>query len=181
MGVVYLALLVVGLGVLLGQMLLGTHHGIDAGHSVDHGHEGDLGAGGIVGVLRTLRFWLFFALAAGMSGGAIHLFALASPVSTLLLALGLGVSSGLFASLVFRAAARGVSASSTADAAGRVGRVLVGLERGRPGQVRVVIGGSSVDMMATTDDEELARGQDVLVEEVREGVAHVSRRPDDLA
>ena len=51
---------------------------------------------------------------------------------------------------------------------------------GLTGQVRVEIGGSSVDLMATTDDPEIARGESVLVEDLRDGVAHPPLRPAEL-
>ncbi len=69
----------------------------------------------------------------------------------------------------------------TSQAVGQIGKVLVPLEKRQLGQVRVELGGSSVDLMATTDEALLARGEEVLIDEVNGGVAHVSRRPDELA
>jgi hypothetical protein len=63
---------------------------------------------------------------------------------------------------------------------GRVGRVVVACGRGTTGQVRVEIGGSSLDLLATTDDETIAHGESVLVEDLRGNIAHVSRRPQEL-
>jgi hypothetical protein len=34
--------------------------------------------------------------------------------------------------------------------------------------------------MATTDDDSISKGEAVLVEDLREGIAHVSRRPSEL-
>jgi membrane protein implicated in regulation of membrane protease activity len=185
MGLVYLASLVFGLGVLLLQVVFGGkdigHHG-DLGHS---GHDGkDLSAhdAGILALVTSTRFWIFAALGFGLSGSIIHVFALAGVIATAVIAGGAGLVSGLFATLAFRAVRRGsISTTSAAsDAVGQLGKVLVAVTPGRVGQVRLELRGQSVDFLATTDDDELARGERVLVEEVRGTVLHVTRRPPEL-
>ncbi|MFO0755612.1 MAG: NfeD family protein [Byssovorax sp.] len=181
MGLVYVAALVIGLGVLLLQAVLG--HGA-GGHDLGDGHAGhaDTGAGGFVGALLAIRFWIFASLAFGLSGSLIHAFSLAGPIATFLIALGAGVASGFFAVLAFRAvASAAVPAPGARQAIGQVGKVLVPLGRGQVGQVRVALQGSSVDLMATTDEEALARGEEVLVDDVNGSIAHVSKRPGELA
>ena len=187
MWAVYLGALVVGLGILLAQMIMGDHahgtHGAD-GHG---GHGKELGPSHIaddaVALLLSFRFWIFFALAFGLSGTLMNTFGLASPLVVGLIAAFAGIGSGLFAALAFRTAHR-MSISSTADARdaiGQTGRVLVACSKGNVGQVRVALKGQTVDLMATTDEEAIARGQSVLVEDIRGEIAHVSPRPDDLA
>jgi membrane protein implicated in regulation of membrane protease activity len=185
MGLVYLAALVVALGALLLPTILGGH-GADPGHDVDAGHDADGHAAGhgepIVALFLSLRFWSFAALGFGLSGTLLHAFALAGPAGVLALACGAGLASGLFAALAFRALRRTSTGAAALEsgAVGRVGRVVVGCSRGRVGQIRVELSGQSVDLMATTDEDEIARGEPVLVSEVRGGVAHVVRRPPEL-
>jgi len=195
MGLTYLFALVVALGVLLVQIVMGARGG---GHHGDLGHVAHVGGHASAGhahgtpapdgepalwtLLFTLRFWLFAALGFGLSGSLMHLFALAHPVLTFGIAAGAGLASGLFATLAFRAVGRGSTSTEarSSGAVGKVGRVVVPCGRGLTGQVRVELGGSSVDLMATTDDDGIGHGESVIVEEVREGIAHVSRRPAEL-
>jgi membrane protein implicated in regulation of membrane protease activity len=134
-------------------------------------------------LVLSLRFWTFFALGFGLSGSLLHFLALAAPLPTLIIAAFAGLCSGLFAALAFRLVRR--SAANTtlgaSQAVGRVGRVVVPCGRGLTGQVRVELGGGSVDLLASTDEESIARGEAVLVEDVRDDVARVSRRPAELS
>jgi membrane protein implicated in regulation of membrane protease activity len=184
MGLAYIAALVIGLGVLAGQIVLGGHGhgGHDPGATADHGGP-DGGGAAALGILFSARFWVFAALAFGLSGSLMHLLDAASAPVVAAIAVAAGLSSGVFAVATFRLVTR-ASASTSAlasEAVGQTGRVLVALGKGQTGQIRVELGGSSVDLLATTDDETIARGEAVLVEEIRGSVAHVSRRPDDLA
>jgi membrane protein implicated in regulation of membrane protease activity len=206
MGLVYLFSLVVGLGVLVVQIAMGGKgdadgadaHGADAGadahagdalatpHAGAHGHalaKVPPGAGAdVIAFLLSLRFWIFAALGFGLSGSLLHLFALAGPVTVFLLATATGLGSGFFAAWALRLAARS-GASSTADvtyARGRIGRVLVPCGPNKVGQIRIELKGQSVDLLASTDEGEIARGEHVLIEEVEDGVARVSRRPPEL-
>ena len=199
MGLVYLFALVVGLGTLLVQIAMGlkgdahaeSEPELESGGHGDHaGHAGakdvskavDSGEASALSLFLSTRFWIFASLAFGMSGSLIHVFELAGPIATLVIASLAGIGSGLFAVLAFRAIKRAAntSMSHASDAVGQVGRVLVACGKGRQGQVRVELRGHSVDLLATTDDEAIARGEFILVEDVQGGVAHVSRRPPEL-
>jgi membrane protein implicated in regulation of membrane protease activity len=193
MGLAYLFALVVALGVLGVQVVLGArggHHGDvgPGGHGAGHGHGTGQAHGadtepGFWTLFLSLRFWLFFGLGFGLSGSLLHAFALAGPTATLAIAIGAGVASGLFAAMAFRVVRRGSTGteSRSSQAVGKLGRVVVACGRGLTGQVRVEIGGSSVDLVATTDDEAIPRGEDVLVEDVQGSIARVSRRPPELS
>lgn len=137
---------------------------------------------GVVALFLSTRFWIFAALAFGLSGSLIHVLSLAGPVATFVIAALAGFSSGLFAVLAFRAVKRGSAPASAreGEAVGRVGRVLVAVGPAKTGQIRVELQGHSVDMLATTDEDAIGRGEPVLVEDVRDGVAHVSKRPPEL-
>src|SRR5688572_2117004 len=174
MWAVYLAALVIGMGILVAQVIMG---GKEAGD--DHGLDKDIGKAAVaddaVALFLSTRFWIFFALAFGLSGTLINAFALAPPLVIALIAAGAGVASGLFATMAFRAIKRGSTHTSAgaSDAVGQTARVLVAVQKGKVGQVRVSLKGQSVDLMATTDEDDLARGDDVLVEDMNGEVAHV--------
>jgi len=202
MGLVYLFSLVVGLGILVVQIVSGGKGDADGGHGHHDAGEGggkDLAkdvstkalgttgtAGGTTDILAfflSLRFWVFTSLGFGMTGSLLHLFVLAGPVVIFALAAASGLSSGLFAQLAFRFVTHS-SASTSADvnhAGGSVGRVLVPVGKDKVGKIRIVLKGQSVDLLASSDGEDIARGDHVLVEEVDGDVERVSRRPSELA
>jgi membrane protein implicated in regulation of membrane protease activity len=205
MGLVYLFALVVSLGLFLLQAVMagggegdaGGDHGGDHGdHGGEHGAEGeahgeadgkgDHGPGGEHGALALLsstRFWTFFALGFGLSGSLLHYLDLAGGIMTAIVAVSAGLGAGLFASFAFRAVKRAEvgSTASISDAVGRTGKVLIAIGPGKVGQIRVELKGHSVDLLATTDEGELARGEAVLVEAVEGNTARVCRRPAELA
>jgi membrane protein implicated in regulation of membrane protease activity len=186
MGLVYLFALIAGLGILLVQVAFGKLHtapggadGQDTGSGGKH-IEGDEG---VVGLFLSTRFWVFSALGFGLSGSLLHYFSSVWPVLSFLVAFVAGITSGLFATLVFRML-RKSSVSSTAHASkavGKVGRAVAVCQKGSLGKVRIELSGQVIDFLATTDDDEIARGDAVLVEDMKDGVAHVSKRPADLA
>ncbi len=199
MGAVYLAALILGLGVLLLQFVmptadadgghtpeLGGHGELDLHHDAGgaHAHHGSGSHGGAsaIAIFLSLRFWIFGLMSFGLVGTLLHFLRLAGSVLTLGTALGVGVVSGLFASIAMRAVARSQTSSGgeADDAIGQVGRVLIAIERGKHGKVRVEMRGRLVDLIATTDDDRIEGGENVLVEEIRGTTAHVSRAGDSI-
>ena len=187
MGLVYLFALIAGLGILLVQVAFGKLH--DAGGGGGDGHDTGTngqhieGDEGVVGLFLSTRFWVFTALAFGLSGALLHYFTSVWSVLTFLVASGAGLASGIFATLAFRMVRRS-SVSSTAHASkavGKVGRAVATCQKGSLGKVRIELSGQVVDFLATTDEDEIARGEAVLVDDMKDGVAHVSKRPADLA
>ena len=194
MGLVYLFAFVVGIGILCLQAAMGGKGGGD-----DVGHHGDAGGKALaaddasgkassvgsfdfVAFFLSLRFWIFAFLGFGMAGSLLHFLALATPVIVFALAAASGLGAGLFASLAFSLVMRS-SVSSMADvthARGTVGRVLVPVGKQKTGQIRVVLRGQSVDLVATTDGEDIARGDHVIVEEIEGNTARVSKSPSEL-
>jgi membrane protein implicated in regulation of membrane protease activity len=185
-GVAYVAALVAALGILLVQVFDGSHGGhhgdLGHGHAGHHAHGAAHDEAALWTLFLSLRFWLFAALGFGLSGTLLHAFSSAPPLTTLLVASVAGFGSGLFAALAFRVLGRGSASTEARSSAavGKVGRVVVACGRGVTGQVRIEIAGSSVDLMATTDDDAIARGEEVLVEDLDGGVARVSRKPGVL-
>jgi membrane protein implicated in regulation of membrane protease activity len=195
MGILYLAALVIGGGTLALQLLLGGHGDADAdGGGGGHGDVHDAGAdghdehghghgdAGFLPIFLSLRFWIYGLLGFGMVGAALHYLALAGSLATPLIAAAVGILSGLIASWTFHALARSDTSSGlqSGDAVGQVARVLVPCKKGGKGKIRIEIRGQSMDLLATTDDEELGSGSTVLIEEMRGNTAHVSRAPADF-
>ncbi len=196
MGILYLAALIIGFGTIALQLFMSgdgdadadAHVGdidadmdMDADADADHGHVGH-GDGGFLPIFLSIRFWTFALLAFGLSGTLLHYLDLTSRAFVPFIALGMGIGSGLLASLTFRALSRSEATSSGSmnEAVGQLARVLVVPGKSSHGKVRVQIKGQTVDLIATTDEEALEAGQLVLVEDVRESTAHVSRAPDEL-
>jgi membrane protein implicated in regulation of membrane protease activity len=189
-GVLYLAALVVGLGSIALQLLLagdanadasGDVHAADGAHA--HGHDAPgHGEGGASAIFLSLRFWTFALLAFGLAGTLLHYLGLASRGASAAVAILMGLLCGFTASWTLRMLARAElsSGAQSNDALGQVGKVLVPCSRDRRGKVRIELRGQTLDYVASTDDEELAAGERVLVEEVRGNTVHVSRAPREL-
>ncbi|UQA55215.1 NfeD family protein [Polyangium aurulentum] len=202
MGLVYLFALVASLGILIVQFAMGgkgdadgelhagdAHPGGDA-HGADAVHAGKPVAKALptapnnfIAFFLSFRFWIFALLGFGLSGTLLHFLSLAGTVTAALVAAFAGLSSGLFATWAIRVAMRSsfTSSDDVTQARGRTGRVLVPCARGKVGQVRIEIKGQSVDLLATTEEDEISRGEHVLVVDFDGQVARVARRPPELA
>lgn len=196
MGILYLAALIIGFGTIALQLAMGGESDADADADAhidaeldgdadadadgdhahaDHGH----GDGGFLPIFLSLRFWTFTLLAFGLSGSLIHYLDLANSGVALAIALALGLGAGLTASLTFRVLSKSEanSGATDRDAVGTVGKVLLPFGKGARGKIRIELKGQTVDFVATTDDEAIEAGQMVMIEEMRETTAHVSRAP----
>jgi membrane protein implicated in regulation of membrane protease activity len=181
---VYLAALIVGAGTIVMQLVFAGHgdaggHDVGGGHDASHDASHDVGAWSI---FLSARFWTFAFLAFGMVGALITTFGFAGTTFTLLLAIASGLAAGLVAGFTFRAL-RHANASTSAsldETVGQIGRVLLPCAKGKVGKVRLELKGQSVDVLATTGDDEIAIGKRVVIEEVRGGIAHVTRAPEEL-
>lgn len=186
MALLYLFALVAGLGILLVQVAFGKLHGASGGSGEGHdtGTNGQHieGDEGVVGLFLSTRFWVFSALGFGLSGALLQLTEL-WPVITFFIAAASGLTSGLFATLAFRMLRKNSVSTTThaSRAVGKVGRAVASCQKGALGKVRVELSGQVVDFLATTDDDAIERGEAVLVEDMKDGIAHVSKRPADLA
>jgi membrane protein implicated in regulation of membrane protease activity len=200
-GIIYLAALVIGVGVIAVQLLFagkgdveldaGADIDIDADADVDvdadadahadHGHVSH-GDAGFLPILLSVRFWTFGLLAFGMVGTLLHVFRWASPWTTPFIALAMGIASGLLASLTFRALSRAETSSATSsrDAVGQVGRVLLPVSKDARGKVRIELRGQTIDLLATTDEEDLADGELVMIESLEGATARVSKAPAEF-
>jgi membrane protein implicated in regulation of membrane protease activity len=127
-----------------------------------------------------VRFWSFALVAFGLVGALLALIGTLGGTAILLVALGAGAASGVFAVTVIRRLLfRSPSSGSTyAELVGKVGRVIVPID-GAPGKVRVGLRGAWVDVVARAT-EPIATGETVVVEEVDGDAAVVSRAPREL-
>lgn len=172
---VYLAALVVGGGIIATQVFFSHDAHGGAGHDV-HGHDG-----GAASIFLSSRFWTFAFLAFGLVGVLLTFFQLAGPTLGIALSSGSGLAAGCFAALAFRALRRSAGdGGSMAETVGKVGRVLLACGRGRVGKVRLSMKGQTIDLLATTDEDEIAAGQRVMVHEIRGDIAHVMPAPREL-
>lgn len=190
-GVLYLAALILGLGTVMVQLLMGGEGDGDAGDAsadVEHDLDADQGDAhaeadsGFLPIFLSLRFWIFGSLAFGMVGSLLHFLGLASAVVTLVVSIVMGIGSGMLASWTFRVLNRQHVSSGAGenDAVGHVGKVLLRVPAQGHGKIRIQLKGQTLDLLATSDEGELLEGEQVLVEEMRDGRARVAKAPPDF-
>jgi membrane protein implicated in regulation of membrane protease activity len=185
----YVFALVLGSILLGASFLLGGDHDADgdveahadAGHDLDthtdagHDAHGDLG--GFFGVLGSMRFWTFFAAFFGLTGVVLDGFDLTAELMALGLSIGVGFVTGWLAvTLLRRLAANDTGvAAGVGDYVGKTGELLIAVRPDRIGKIRIELKGTTVDVLALTDDEPIAKGEQALILEMREDKAIVVR------
>jgi len=158
------------------QLLSGHGHdvgggGHDFGHAAEGDHHPTTGPG-----LMSMRSVSYGVFAFGFVGGALHVLGMAGPVAALVVGALSGVAAALVVGITFRNLAD-VEASGEAglhEARGARARVIVNCAQGREGKVRLTLKGQTVDALATTDEEAIAVGAEVVIVEVRDAVVHVA-------
>jgi hypothetical protein len=185
----YVFALVLG-SILLGASFLlgGDHHGDGDGHvDADHDHDLDAHAdgehetqgdlGGFFGVLASMRFWTFFAAFFGLTGVVLDGFDLTGELMALGLSIGVGFFTGWLAvTLIRRLAAHDTGvAAGVGDYVGKSGELLIAVRPDRIGKIRIELKGTTVDVLALTEDEAIAKGEHALILEMREDKAVVVR------
>jgi hypothetical protein len=178
----YLGALIIGGGLLAVSFLGGGDHGdhdadADADHDLDHGGaDGEhVGVGDALWLpILSLRFWTFFLAFFGLTGSLITAMAGAGLLGGhwgigLGLSIALGLASGYAISAILRALKQKRVSSDVVpevDYIGKVGEVLLDVAPGDPGQVRLDVKGSSIDLPALVEagaTGRLKRGAQVLV------------------
>lgn len=157
---------------------------MDADLDVDADADGELAhadgsIGGFAAAFLSLRFWTFFATFFGMTGLVLHGFELMQGALAILgVASGMGVAIGYTAASIVRSLTRNV-VGEVPDAQSYVGqtaRVLLPLSADQTGKVRMQLQGRTVDMLATTTEEQRFEANDrALVVEMNEGVVTIAR------
>jgi membrane protein implicated in regulation of membrane protease activity len=185
----YAFALALGAVLLVGSLLMGGDHDNDATLDVEAAGGADtVGDGELHGSLEgfaasflSFRFWTFFATVFGAIGLSLDgLKLVESPSITLLLALPLGAFSGFAASTMFRRLAGtdiGTAATSS-DYVGKAARVLLPVEPGTVGKIRLQLKGTTVDLLARgAGDESFVTDTQVLVLEMQDTQALVTKLP----
>ncbi len=154
---------------------LGTqalHHGVQDSH-------GSLA--GVFTAFLSMRFWMFFLAFFGLTGLVLDgLDLVTSSGLALALAIAIGLLTGQATVAVFRqlASSETSTAAGAHDYVGKSGRVLVGFGPGELGKLRLTLKGTTVDVLATSDEERrFAIGDSALVIQMNETTAMVAREP----
>jgi membrane protein implicated in regulation of membrane protease activity len=189
---IYLMCLIVGGGFLTFTLSMGDAGDHDVGP--DLAEAGDLQSVGEAEVLRTsdklwlpilylkrwwlpllsVRFWVFSVAFFGMTGVLVDGLNLAGPTGALVTSLLMGVSSGYAVAWVVQYLHREKVSSHVeeGDLVGKAGEVLLDVEPGRGGVVRISVKGITVDedaVLVDPEGEALARRSKVIVVAHRDG------------
>jgi hypothetical protein len=150
-------------------------HDLDAHADGDHDAQGDLG--GFFGVLGSMRFWTFFAAFFGLTGVVLDGFDLTGELMALGLSIGVGFVTGWLAvTLIRRLSAHDTGvAAGVDDYVGKSGELLIAVRPDRIGKIRIELKGTTVDVLALSEDEAIAKGEQALILEMREDKAVVVR------
>jgi hypothetical protein len=150
-------------------------HDLDAHAEAGHDAHGDLG--GFFGIFASMRFWTFFAAFFGLTGVVLDGFDLTAELVALGLSVGVGFVTGWLAvTLISRLSANDTGiAAGVGDYVGKSGELLIGAAPGRLGKIRIELKGTTVDVLALTDDEPLAKGTQALILEMRGDKALIVR------
>lgn len=189
---VYLFSFALGGILLLASILIGDkdtgHAGGDTdadtgadNHALSHDGDSHGSLAGVFTAFLSMRFWMFFLAFFGLTGLVLDgLDLVASSGLALALAVTMGLVTGQATVAVFRQLSN--SETSTAagahDYVGKSGRVLVGFGPGELGKLRLTLKGTTVDVLATSDEERrYAIGDSALVIQMNETTAVVAREP----
>ena len=145
---------------------------VDLDGDADHDTHGDVA--GIFGVLGSVRFWTFFSAFFGLTGLVLDGLDLAAPVVALVLAIGVGFVTGWTAvTLIRRLSANDTGvAAGVSDYVGKTGELLLKTGPGRLGKIRIELKGTTVDVLAQSE-EDLAKGDQALIVEMHDNKAVV--------
>ena len=170
-------------GVMLGASLLGGHHGgieHDASGGPTDTHGSDANTESIALRIFSVRVWTYLLAFGGMTGLLLRTIAHTHEPATAVLSAGVGLVAGLMAQTVLRRAMKGGDSGtvSRGDLVGKTGDVIVPFARGMTGKVRITVKGENLDVLAVTeDDQAIGAPDEVLVIEMRDGSALVTRSP----
>jgi membrane protein implicated in regulation of membrane protease activity len=179
MQAVYWVALVIG-GGLLALFLLHDGDGEPGA-----GHAAEFDALGLWWPVSSLRFWIFFLAFFGLTGVAQGVVATAVPAAVrAVLAVVMGYLVAVAAGAVLRRLGSRELDSSLAqdDCVGERATVILPIERGRTGKIRLLVKGRLVDLRAESEEQHpFAVGASAMVYAVRaDGVALVTAASSDL-
>lgn len=170
----------------------GDVDGVDHGGEIDMGQQGLASAhgdahgslGGFIAGFLSLRFWTFALAFFGLTGTVLGGLALAGPTATLITASVMGLVVGRGAVAVFNALRTSESsmAATHTDYVGKSARVTLGFGPGELGKVRVQMKGTSVDLLAYSDEPTpFSTGDEALIVQIADNKALVSHAGRSLS
>jgi len=170
----YIAATVLGGTLLIGSLLTGHHGGV---HEFDHaGHDTEGHGSALTAFVLSLRFWTYLLAFGGASGLLLHKLAHVGEPYAFLLSLVTGAASGIFAQLaVHKLGSHTGGTVASREMVYRLGTMLLPASPGVASRVRVTVNNQSIDLIATTEDLALAARDEVVVLDIKDGVAHVTK------
>jgi len=155
----------------------GLEHDLDQGASAEH--SVGLGADFLLWSLTSIRFWTFFLAFFGLTGLSLEgLGLIDSSMVTLALSIMTGLVTGYGAAGVIRWLSRDTSggAPGAKDYVGKSVRVVVPVQGGHTGKVRLQLKGQLVDVLAFADeDEDFASKDEAMIIEMDGTRARIAR------
>jgi len=155
----------------------GLEHDLDQGTSAEH--SVGLGADFLLWSLTSIRFWTFFLAFFGLTGLSLEsLGLLDSSMATLALSIVTGLVTGYGAAGVIRWLSRDTSGVTPGakDYVGKSVRVVVPVQGGHTGKVRLQLKGQLVDVLAFADeDEDFASKDEAMIIEMDGTRARIAR------
>jgi len=154
-------------------------HALEMGQQGLHTSHGDAhgSLGGFIAGFLSLRFWTFALAFFGLTGTVLGGLALAAPTVTLVVASVMGLVIGRSAVAVFSALRAGESstAASEGDYIGKSAKVILGFGPDELGKVRLQMKGTTVDLLAHSDDPTpFSSGDEVMIIQIAEAKALVT-------
>lgn len=170
----------------------GADHGHGDGHGAGHaaagaGHHGGHaswaeGASALALFLFSLQLWTYVLAFGGITGLLLRLVAHVAEPMAGLCALGVGLGTAVTARKVLRRLSAG-SDSGTVDGnrlVGSTAQVLIPAQAGGTGKIRLMARGQTIDLLARMPDgSPLAEGAEVLILDLKDGIAEVTADLDD--
>lgn len=140
-------------------------------HGDTHGLTGDATHPPVMDVfffLLSLRFWAFFTAFFGLTGvGGSYI--IGGGISTLVMAILMGLIAGFSASYLFKYLSRGNVSSDVnlQEAVGQRAQITVPLGPGDPGKAQLVIKGQIIELRAICEEAECPMGVEVTITQYR--------------
>jgi len=193
---IYLGSLIVGGLLIAASIIMGdSDHDFDADADVDIDVDQDFdkdfdgeiivmdGETGAWLPFLSMRFWTFGLASFGLTGVLFDLaerLGLGTPADALvtIVAVALGVVVGWITALVFRKLKQDNVSGDVGmkQIKGSEATILLSVSSSKPGKIRALVDGQTVDLLARSLDEGmLERGEKVLVVDLQEGTALVTR------
>ncbi len=127
----------------------------------------------------SFRYWTFFLASFGGVGAALTAIGALGTIAVAGVAVPTGFFIGYGAAAVFRKLKKNTVRTLTDSRrlTGELADVVIALAPERTGKIRLRMGGTDVELLATTTEGEIPRGARVLVVRIEDGIAEVTAMP----